>query len=142
MIERREIALYIILTLITCGIFGIFWMYMLLKDLYTVNNQPNNAGVDILLSFVTCGIYGIYLYYKMGKMVDTARVSMGLPSKDNSTLFLLIIIISMFFGMSFVVMLVIFGMIQDDLNSYIGPEYNRWQYGYIVENSTTPPGTF
>lgn len=52
----------IILSLITCGIYGIYWEYCIVQDSNTASNEPyaTSGGMVILLSIVTCGIYGLY----------------------------------------------------------------------------------
>ena len=37
MIERRNIAVCIVLTLVTCGIYGIYWIVCLTNDVNTVS---------------------------------------------------------------------------------------------------------
>ena len=72
MIERRNIVVCIILSFVTCGIYGIYWMVCLTNDVNTVSGDVNgtSGGIAVLLTFVTCGIYGIYWAYKMGNKVD------------------------------------------------------------------------
>ena len=110
MIQRRNIALYIVLTLVTCGIFGLYWLVVL-------NNDCNNAaaisdgtsgGVVILLSIVTCGIYGLYWYYKMGQNLDIALQNRGRVPSNKSVILLVLSI----FGLG----IVSSALIQDDLN--------------------------
>ena len=69
MIQQRNLAVCIILTIVTCGIYGLVWLYWLNDDTNTVSNEPNptSGGIVILLSIVTCGIYGIYWAYKQGE---------------------------------------------------------------------------
>lgn len=60
MIQRRSIAMCIILSLVTCGIYGIYWFVVLTDDANTLlpdNKGLNNTsgGVAFLLSLVTCG---------------------------------------------------------------------------------------
>ena len=65
MIERRNIAVCIVLTLVTCGIYGIYWIVCLTNDVNTVSGDVNgtSGGMVVLLTIVTCGIYGIYWAY-------------------------------------------------------------------------------
>ena len=81
---NKNIVLCVILSIVTCGIYGLYWMYTINEAARTVN--PNEwqmgGGMVILLSIVTCGIFGLYWYYKMGK----AFMAVGAP--DNSLLYL------------------------------------------------------
>ena len=66
--KQRNIAVSIILTIVTCGIYGLVWMAMLNDELSAVSGRPNatSGGMVVLFSIITCGIYGIYWAYKMG----------------------------------------------------------------------------
>ena len=61
-ISRREIGLCILFTLITCGIYGIYWMIVLNDDVNEVvgDRTATSGGMVFLFSLLTCGIYGIY----------------------------------------------------------------------------------
>ncbi len=69
---RREPAIVILLSIFTCGIYGIYWLL--------VNNSDarNNMGFNgpsglvlILLVLVTCGIYMFYWRYKITQHVGS-----------------------------------------------------------------------
>lgn len=90
--QNRSIAVCIILTIITCGIYGIYWLYQINSAACQVN--PNEWSTDgivvILLTLITCGIYLIYWNYKMGKAFSV------LPGgADNSILYLILSIIGL-----------------------------------------------
>ena len=67
----------IIFTLITCGIYGIYWMIKLNDEVNIVSGEPQatSGGIVFLLTIVTCGIYGLYWLYKMGERCD--RIATG-----------------------------------------------------------------
>ena len=44
MIQRRSIAMCIILSLVTCGIYGIYWFVVLTDDANTL--LPDNKGLN------------------------------------------------------------------------------------------------
>jgi len=83
MIERRNIAVCIVLTLVTCGIYGIYWIVCLTNDVNTVSGDVNgtSGGMVVLLTIVTCGIYGIYWAYKQGEKLDFTKNNRGIPSR-------------------------------------------------------------
>lgn len=45
MIKRRNIALCIILSLVTCGIYGIYWFVCLTEDTKTAANVEGTSGI-------------------------------------------------------------------------------------------------
>ena len=65
----RSIALAIILSIITCGIYAFYWMYRINEELNQLagNYQATSGGAVVLFDIITCGIYGIYWAYKMGQ---------------------------------------------------------------------------
>ena len=77
--KQRSIAIAIILTIVTCGIYGLYWMVQLNNDINTLAEEDNAAsgGKVILLSIITCGIYSIYWNFKMGERVDRIKGSDG-----------------------------------------------------------------
>lgn len=108
-IEERNIVVYLLLTLITCGIFGIYWMVVILKDIATTSGEDINPWMVILLSIITCGIYGIYFSYQMGKYMVKAGENNNVKIEDNSILYLILTI----FGFG----IVTYCLVQNDLNT-------------------------
>ena len=53
-IQQRSIPMCIILSLITCGIYGIYWEYCIVQDSNVASNDPyaTSGGMVILLSIV------------------------------------------------------------------------------------------
>ncbi len=89
--QERNIVTCIILTIVTCGIYGIVWFVGLTDDAARANNNPNfSGGKALLLTLVTCGIYSIYWYYKMGKELFNAKVSRNIMTSDQSVLYLVL----------------------------------------------------
>lgn len=72
--KKRNIALCVIFSIITFGIYGIYWFIKINNDANELANPPKrtSGGVAFLLTLITCGIYGIYWAYKMGKQLDSA----------------------------------------------------------------------
>lgn len=109
-IKKREIAVAVILSIVTCGIYGLIWFINIINDLNTAAQTPDDksAGMIILLTIVTCGIYGYIWLYKAGDKVEKIRSMNGEPSQDSSLLYLLLAI----FGLS----IVDYCLIQNELN--------------------------
>lgn len=109
--EERNIGLSIVLTILTCGIYGIYWFITLNNEVKEVSEDDTLAtgGVAFLLTLVTCGIYGIYWAYRMGKAVMAAREKAGLEATDNSVLYLIL----QLFGFA----IVNYALLQNELNT-------------------------
>lgn len=67
--KKRNVGLAVLFSIITFGIYGIYWFVCLTNDSNTINPEEKTAsgGLAIVLSLVTFGIYGIYWNYKLGK---------------------------------------------------------------------------
>ena len=109
-ITKREIALSIIFTIITCGIYGIYWFICLTNEVKAAakDDKLASGGLAFLFTLLTCGIYEIYWAYKMGELMKEAQKNNNLEVKDNSVLYLILDI----FGLS----IINYALIQNDLN--------------------------
>ncbi len=108
--RERNIAVAIVLSIITCGIYAIYWFIVLTDDarLASGDQQAPSGGIAFLLTLVTCGIYGIYWAYKMGKTLMAAKQKNNLPVEDNSVLYLVL----QFLGLG----IINYALMQNDLN--------------------------
>ena len=106
-IVERNIAIAIILTVVTCGIYGIYWFIMLTDEVNRLSGNENDTsgGIAFLLTLVTCGIYGYYWAYKIGEKIDTIK---GNPAGSSNILFLILQI----FGLG----IVNYALAQDAIN--------------------------
>lgn len=94
--RERNIATCLILTILTCGIYGIVWFITITDDVgYVSDDQSVSGGMAFLLTLITCGIYGIYWSYKMGKLLYEAKLSRDMRASDNSVLYLILEIIGL-----------------------------------------------
>ncbi|MBQ8434539.1 MAG: DUF4234 domain-containing protein [Oscillospiraceae bacterium] len=111
MITERNIALCIILSIVTCGIYGLYWEICIVNDLNTAADTPNDTSgvMVIVLTIVTCGIYGYYWAYQAGNKVQAAQQKRSLPSDSNSGILYLILMI---FGLG----IITWCLIQNELN--------------------------
>ena len=98
MFQKRDAVKAVIFTIITCGIYGIFWVMKLNDEakLAAKDESLPSGGMVILLTIVTCGIYGYYWSYKMGQILYKAQLDRNIPTaKDNSVLYLILNIIGL-----------------------------------------------
>ncbi len=111
MIQEKNIATSIILTIVTCGIYGIYWFVTLTDDVNRVSGEENatSGGLAFLLTIVTCGIYGIYWAYTIGQKITKAKANCGLQADSNSGVLYLILEV---LGLA----IVVYALAQNDLN--------------------------
>lgn len=110
MVQKRDIVLSIILSLITCGIYNIYWFVVMTDDVKAAANDNNLAsgGLAFVYTLITCGIYGFYWAYKMGDLMKTALVNRGMQANDNAIVYLILQIVGL--------QIVSQALIQSDLN--------------------------
>jgi len=70
----RSIPAVIVLTIITCGLYGLVWYYEVSRELQEVTGQTDTSpGLEVLLIVLTCGLYVVYWWFKYGKMLAEAQ---------------------------------------------------------------------
>lgn len=124
MITKRDIALAIILSIVTCGIYGLYWFVVMVDDVNKLSQKEGQFSgvVVLLLSLVTCGIFALYYYYKMGDTLDLYfQRTKGNAPASKGILFLALCVI----GLSIVSM----ALIQNDLNTIADELANGGGYG-------------
>lgn len=112
MVQKRDVAIYLILSMVTCGLFAIYWFIVLTDDVDAVTGQPGvGGGMSFLFALLSCGIYYFYWAYKTGEKLDQARMANGIPSANYAIVFLLL----QFFGLS----IVTFCIAQGEVNNFV-----------------------
>ena len=92
-IKERNLAVAIILTIVTCGIYGLYWFVKLTDETKYLTGTDGADGITaLLLTLVTCGIYGLYWNYKLGEKVDMLKRNRGQDSTSSSVLFIILAI--------------------------------------------------
>lgn len=124
-LKQRSIVSVILLSLLTCGIYSIYWFVVVTNEIQASLRNPDGSvgsgGMCFLLGIVTCGIYTIYWYYKQGQRVSQLRQENGLQSNDNTVLYVILSI----FGLA----IVADAIIQGELNAVIDASYNNYNNG-------------
>ena len=106
---NRDLVTYILLSIVTCGIYGYWFVYKMAQDTNTIcagdgNNTPGLVAF-ILLSIVTCGIYSIYWQYQLAKRMDENAPRYGVTLTEHASDVLLWLLLGLFIcGLSFVAM--------------------------------------
>lgn len=108
---KRDIALAILLTILTCGLYGIYWFVTMTDDINTLQSDNSiNGTMAFLYTLFTCGIYAIYWNYMMGKKMYEIGQKYGKRIDDNSIIYLILSIVGLH--------IVSFCLIQNDLNKF------------------------
>ena len=126
-IREKDVAISIILTIVTCGIYGFYWLACLHDDLERESGvySGTSSTLVIVLTIITCGIYGWYWLYKAGEKADIIKnQDLALqnpelqlqPSSDASVLYLILGLL----GFS----IVAYAIMQNDLNNHYITQHN------------------
>ena len=108
--RERSIAMSILLLILTCGLYGIYWFVVLTDEAGEAAGEPDFNGMSALLfTIITCGLYGFYWHYKMGKVMYEANMRAGINANDNSLIYLLLSL--------FKLSIINYCIIQDELNT-------------------------
>ena len=103
-IKQRKLVTCILLSLITCGIYSIYWVIMLAKEAVSVKDPADNAVLEIVL-MLFLPFLGVFLTEKKFAEGCAPR---GIAHSDNSVTYLVLGI----FGLGIIGIC----MLQNDLN--------------------------
>ena len=98
MLNKRGVAVSILLSLVTCGIYYYVWTASLSNDISDCLDEKRNGAMDGFLTFITCGLYLFYWNYKNGKRIADVQKKVGIRATDNGVIYLII----SFFGLAVV----------------------------------------
>ncbi len=106
--EIKNIAICVILGIITFGIYTMIWQYSIVKKIKLLNNDTSSCvGEFLCLIFVP--FYSFYWVYTRAKKLSDGAKIYGITTKDNGAVYLICVFLG--FG------IVAFALIQNDLNT-------------------------
>lgn len=112
--KRRSIPVAIVLSLVTCGIYGLYWYVCITDEVASACDDHSISGVSTLIfTIITCGIYQLYWAYKIGNLSAQLKARRGYPADSQGILFIILAVL----GLNIVNM----AIVQDELN-YWGTE--------------------
>ncbi|MCS6815901.1 MAG: DUF4234 domain-containing protein [Blastocatellia bacterium] len=93
---ERNVVLYVILSLLSCGLFAPLWMYLIGRDLRrALVHEELRPGLDLLLAAITCGIWWFYLLYRYSSLVVELKRRVGLSGGELPVISLILGILSL-----------------------------------------------
>lgn len=114
LMTRRSVAVVLLLSFVTCGLYSLYWLYVTTTELKTVTARADlNPGLELVLSIVTCGLWGLYAGYRNAGLVHQVFTQGGRPHEDKSTLVLILNLLMLVVGVTGFVATAI---LQDELN--------------------------
>jgi hypothetical protein len=95
-IREQNPVVIVALSLVTCGIYGAYWLYRTTRELRdALDARELKPGTDLLLSFVTCGLWAIYVQYRNARVLHRAISRIEPGARDQSTMVLLLNIVAL-----------------------------------------------
>lgn len=97
---NRSLLMYILLNLVTCGIYSYIFMYGLANDVNEVcdgdGEKTGGLLAYILLNLVTCNIYHYIWWYKFCNRMAANAPRYGVSIQENGTTYLLWTLVGIF----------------------------------------------
>ena len=102
--EDRNFVTILLLSIVTCGIYELYFMYTAINDLNTAfegdGQESPSFGMWLLLTIITCGIYNVYWWYKQGMRMEMSGMDRyGLNIQEGGMIFLILAIATYFIGL-------------------------------------------
>ncbi len=83
---QREAVTLLLLTIVTCGIYGLVWKYQTTEELRQATGDDTiNPMLDVILPVLTCGVWTIYTHHRNAKKIFELAQRAGVPRTDQST---------------------------------------------------------
>ena len=92
MLKQRTFWGWFFLTIITFGIYGLYWVYVTTQSINQLargDNRDFSPALAVVLYIVTCGIYPIIWYYTQGERLKDSGTRMGVQVTDSGLTYLL-----------------------------------------------------
>ena len=97
-VGKKNIALWVILSIVTCGICAIVWYINLVNDVNAIcqdEKSSKGGGTVFLLTLITCGIYGWIWFLNAGKRMNAAGTKYQVDVPDRGTLYLILALLGL-----------------------------------------------
>ena len=108
MLENKSVATVIILTIVTCGIYGWVWLY---KTADSLENQGQTGGMGagvILVLSILLGSIGFLLFGMYADQnLNAIKARIGYPTADNKVIYMIL---------GFIFPIILIGMVQNEIN--------------------------
>lgn len=105
---QRSVATVVILTIITCGIYGYYWVYVTANELQQKAGQSNVPPVLSLLLAIFFPSAGYALFgFDSAKCIDSIHANQGFKT-DNQVLYIILGIL---------IPVVLIGIVQNEINN-------------------------
>lgn len=109
--QKRSVATVIILTLVTCGIYGLYWLYVTADGL---EKEGQTGGTSATVQVVLALFLSVVGYIVFGIAADAnlnaIKARRGIPQGDNKVVYILL---------GLFVPIVLIGVVQNEINKLV-----------------------
>ncbi len=127
--QKENIELCIILSIITCGIYGIIWLVKIVKNVHKLHGNENESVASEVLLIIFIPFYISYWMYKNGMQMYEDSLKYGGNIQNNSIIYTILAL----FGLG----IIDYALIQRDFNEF---EVKREAFDnnvtYVQKNSS------
>ncbi len=83
-IKNRNIVLQVVLSLVTCGLYALYWIYCIVKDAEKV------IGAEDILTLILCIFLPFIGFYLLEQKYAKACAEKGIEHTDNAIIYLVL----------------------------------------------------
>lgn len=88
---RVEPAIVLLLSIVTCGIYYLIWMYRVSSEVQEALGEPDTSpALDVLLTVISCYLYSIFWDWKVAQKIARIQENCGIKSENNGILYLIL----------------------------------------------------
>lgn len=95
--ENRSPALVLILSIVTLGLYLIYWYYKVYDELKRATGSTpteNDFVLDFILVLVTCSLWGVYVDYRISRQLEEIMAATNQPVNETATLVVVLDVIA------------------------------------------------
>lgn len=106
MLKNRSVALVIVLSIVTCGIYSLYWTYVTMDAL---DKEGQSSNMPVIAQFLLLFFYVGYILFGLNAdaNINAIKANKGLPTQDNKILWIIL-------GLVFPVALI--ALVQNEIN--------------------------
>ena len=118
---KRSITKVVLLSIFTFGLYYLYLIYQISKEVNELtNNFRNKPGIDLLLSIVTLGLYTFYWFYKIGRQIEEHEEMIMMDKTSITIIAVAIAVLLASYGGSIISMAIIQNEINKILKEKVG----------------------
>ncbi len=91
MFKQRSIPVFILLSIVTCGIYTLVWYWSAMNELYRAGGK-SIGNLDPVVQFILLFFYvgGIFFAINADDNLNEVRAQKGLPRQENKVLYVIL----------------------------------------------------